>query len=45
MISILLFAYYGMCPIKPLPPIGCDYDDAVCICDSSRNCYWVWICN
>jgi hypothetical protein len=33
------------CGIKPIPPIGCDRDDAVCVCDSNGNCQWVFQCN
>ena len=31
---------FASCGLKPLPPLGCNYDDAVCICDSDGNCSW-----
>lgn len=31
------------CGLKPLPPLGCKNDQAVCICSQS-GCEWVWIC-
>ena len=32
------------CGIKPLPPLGCSYDDAQCVC-SGNSCQWVYVCN
>ena len=32
------------CGIKPIPPIGCDSDDARCVCDAEGNCEWVFDC-
>jgi hypothetical protein len=39
-------AAYGnfQCGLKPLPPLGCTQNDAVCICDE-YGCRWVFICN
>lgn len=31
-------------PLEPLPPIGCDRLKAVCICHSTGDCHWEWIC-
>jgi hypothetical protein len=31
------------CGIKPFPPFGCSYEDAVCICNQTA-CNWVYIC-
>jgi hypothetical protein len=31
------------CGLKPIPPLGCKYSDAVCRCDGS-GCEWVWYC-
>ena len=37
-------AYANMqCGIKPIPPIGCSSSNAVCQCDSSGNCQWVFV--
>jgi len=33
------------CGIPPIPPIGCDRDDAVCVCDRNGNCQWLWQCD
>ncbi len=41
----LLLALYGACGFKPFPPFGCSNNDAVCVCDSSGECNWVWVCS
>ena len=28
------------CGVKPVPPVGCSYEDAICVCDSDGNCAW-----
>jgi hypothetical protein len=32
--------------MKPFPPLGCNYEDAMCLCESqfSNNCHWQYIC-
>ena len=35
--------YLG-CGIKPIPPIGCTFEDAVCICSANGNCQWIYAC-
>lgn len=32
------------CGIKPLPPLGCEWSDAQCVC-SGGHCEWVFICD
>lgn len=32
------------CGIPPIPPIGCDSDDAVCVCDAEGRCSWQFNC-
>lgn len=32
------------CGLKPLPPLGCDSDNAVCVCDRNGNCSWQFQC-
>lgn len=36
--------HYLGCGIKPIAPIGCTSDDAVCICDNNGNCEWMFVC-
>lgn len=45
MVAEVVFALWmTACGLKPLPPLGCDYnDEAICICDEDE-CHWVWIC-
>lgn len=31
------------CGIKPIPPIGCTFEQTVCSCDSQRNCQWIFL--
>lgn len=38
-------AYGYGCGFKPFPPLGCDRDDAVCICDEDGDCNWIFICD
>lgn len=34
---------FAMCPLPPIPPIGCEVGP--CICDAyGRNCRYVFIC-
>jgi len=30
-------------PIKPIPPIGCDFENAVLMRTTSGSCYWVYM--
>ena len=30
--------------IKPLIPVGCKDLKHACVCSSSNNCYWAWVC-
>ncbi len=32
------------CGLKPLPPLGCSSSSAVCLCDASGACKWVFSC-
>jgi hypothetical protein len=36
---------WNECVIEPIPPIGCSWGDAYCICDEDGECYWVWECS
>lgn len=36
-------AYGFACGLKPIPPLGCSYNDAICICEGN-NCRWVFSC-
>lgn len=33
------------CGARPVAPIGCTWDDAVCVCDNSGNCQWMFFCD
>lgn len=41
-----VFAQFGslQCGLRPLPPLGCRYENARCVCDASGNCQWVFDC-
>lgn len=30
------------CGVRPVPPVGCSRQSAVCACDSDNNCEWVF---
>ena len=32
------------CGLKPMPPLGCSSSSAVCLCDASGACKWVFSC-
>lgn len=36
------------CGLKPLPPLGCSYNDAECVCVQQgigqKSCWWQWRC-
>jgi hypothetical protein len=35
----------GIKPIRPIKPIGCGVQVAICFCDSNGfNCRWQWVC-
>jgi hypothetical protein len=42
-VTIVTVAIASMCiaPIKPIPPAGCTYADAVLI-KQGTNCYWIY---
>lgn len=42
--TILFLISCGMMPMKPMTPMGCSDTQAVCICDGSGDCSWIWIC-
>jgi hypothetical protein len=43
LISNIAFANFA-CGFKPFKPFGCKNAQATCICDSTGNCEWIWIC-
>ena len=44
--SILFMILFSSleCGIKPIPPIGCSSENAVCVCDESEECEWKFVC-
>lgn len=42
MAIIATAAYACIPPLKPLPPLGCTYDNAVLVHQGS-SCYWVYM--
>lgn len=43
-IIVLLFISCGLPPLPPLPSIGCDHMEPVCICDRDGECKWMFEC-
>lgn len=39
-----ILAQCGFVPLKPIPPIGCKDLIPQCVCNSSGQCWWEWIC-
>ncbi len=31
------------CGVPPLPPAGCGFESAVCLCATSGQCQWVFL--
>lgn len=48
LLSLTVLAQFNSCgfpPVaRPIPPIGTDSCEPVCICDEDRNCEWQFIC-
>jgi len=45
LLAILLattITYACLPPLQPLPPLGCDYDNAVLV-HHGEQCYWVYM--
>ena len=44
----LVWAFCGLVPLKPLPPLGCVDLVPQCVCSAdaygAQQCYWTWIC-
>jgi len=36
-------SFANQCGFRPFNPITCTTGDAVCQCDSSGQCTWVWV--
>jgi len=34
----------GLPPLAPLPPIGCDDMQTVCVCNEDGDCHWEFQC-
>lgn len=41
-VSITISLMACITPIKPIPPIGCMYEDALLI-NNGNSCYWVYV--
>ena len=39
---ITVSAFACMPPMKPMPPMGCNYNNAMLMNDGNR-CYWVYV--
>ena len=42
-VVIALSAEACVAPIKPIPPIGCSYSDAILVHVSYTQCKWVYV--
>lgn len=45
LIFIMILWSCGLAPLPPLPPLGCDSMQPVCVCDNQGNCFWQFICS
>jgi len=36
-------SYSLACGARPIPPLGCKRENAVCICDEDGECYWAFV--
>lgn len=46
LISSTALANNCMMQTKPIPPIGCGFENAQCACQGYNNCYWIYTgCN